>query len=132
MDGSDEELEGDDEIYLEELVNLIDDGTQVSEVTPDSESENDEEVGKDEVLELPNVSKQAAYMEEKKGNHTMSEEEKIAQFQEIGYKHQDITQKAVGISRKKRNSSKLWSIYLIYCLRLKVTSKKDLVKGIYH
>ena len=93
---------------------MIDDGTQVSKVTPDSESENDEEVGKDEVLELPNVSKQAAYMEEKKGNPTLSEEEKIAQFQEIGYKHQDITQQAVGIiCRKKRNSSKLWSIYLI-------------------
>ena len=67
MDGSDEELEGDDEIDLEELVNLIDDGTQVSKVTPDSESESedDEEVGEDEVLELP-VSKQAAYMEETK------------------------------------------------------------------
>ena len=74
MDGSDKELEGDDEIDLEELVNFIDDGPQVSEVTPDSESEDDEKVGEDEFLELLNVSKQATYMEEKKENQTMSEE----------------------------------------------------------
>ena len=80
MNGSDKELEGDDQIDLEELVNLIDDGTQVSKVTPDSESENDEEVGKDEVLELPNVSKQAAYMEEKKGTLLCLRKRKLHNF----------------------------------------------------
>ena len=102
MDGSDEELEGDDEIYLEELVNLIDDGTQVSKVTPESESENDEEVEKVKFWNYRMCPSRQHTWKKQKGNQIMSEEEKITHLQGIGYKNQDITQQVVGIICRKK------------------------------
>ena len=108
MDGSDEELEGDDEIDLEELVNLIDDGIKFSKMLLQIvKVKMMKKLGRMEFWNYQMCPSRQHTWKKQKGNQTMSEEEKITHLQGIGYKNQDITQQVVGIiCRRKINSSK--------------------------